>query len=216
MPSYSIGFWVAMTMNGAGKGRVTPSTVTWRSSMASSSADWVFGVARLISSVRTTCAMTGPGRNSNSLGRLVEDGDASHVGGQQVRRELDALEAAAGRSCERAREHGLADAGDVLEQEVAAAEQRDEGEPRFLGFADDDAFDVVEQALGNDAGLFQLALQPAQRWCGLAPKPSIATRRANDATPAARAVTLQSGYDRLSFPRELPSTADLRRRMERR
>ncbi len=29
-------------------------------------ADWVFGVARLISSARTTWAMIGPGRNSNS------------------------------------------------------------------------------------------------------------------------------------------------------
>ena len=66
VPSYSMGFWVAMTMKGAGSGRVTPSTVTWRSSMASRSADWVFGVARLISSVSTICAMTGPGRNSNS------------------------------------------------------------------------------------------------------------------------------------------------------
>ena len=34
--------------------------------MHSSSADWVLGVARLISSARTICAMTGPGRNSNS------------------------------------------------------------------------------------------------------------------------------------------------------
>ena len=42
-----------------------PSTVTWRSSMASSSDDCVFGEARLISSPRTMLANTGPGRNSN-------------------------------------------------------------------------------------------------------------------------------------------------------
>ena len=35
--------------------------------MHSSSADWVFGEARLISSAITTLANTGPGRNSNSV-----------------------------------------------------------------------------------------------------------------------------------------------------
>ena len=49
----------------SGSGRVTPSTVTCCSAIASSSADCVFGVARLISSTSTTFAKTGPGRNSN-------------------------------------------------------------------------------------------------------------------------------------------------------
>ncbi len=40
------------------------STVTWPSAMASSSADWVLGEARLISSPSTMGANTGPGRNS--------------------------------------------------------------------------------------------------------------------------------------------------------
>ena len=66
VPSYSIGFWVAITRNGDGIGWLTPSIVACRSSMHSSRALWVFGVARLISSARTTCAMIGPGRNSNS------------------------------------------------------------------------------------------------------------------------------------------------------
>ncbi len=43
-----------------------PSTVTWFSAMASSSADWVFGEARLSSSPSTIEANTGPGRNSNT------------------------------------------------------------------------------------------------------------------------------------------------------
>ena len=43
-----------------------PSTVTWRSSMHSSSADWVFGEARLISSPTTMLAKIAPGLNSNS------------------------------------------------------------------------------------------------------------------------------------------------------
>ena len=41
-------------------------TVAWRSSMHSSNADWVLGVARLISSASTTWLMIGPARNSNS------------------------------------------------------------------------------------------------------------------------------------------------------
>ena len=65
VPSCSIGFSVAITKNGAGSGRVTPSTVTCPSAIASSSADCAFGSARLISSTSTMFANTGPGRNSN-------------------------------------------------------------------------------------------------------------------------------------------------------
>ena len=42
-----------------------PSTVTWRSSMGSSSAACVRGGVRLISSTSTTLANTGPGMNRN-------------------------------------------------------------------------------------------------------------------------------------------------------
>ena len=65
VPSYSIGFWVAITMKGGGSRCVTPSTVTCDSSIASSSADCVFGVARFTSSASTISDMIGPGRNSN-------------------------------------------------------------------------------------------------------------------------------------------------------
>ena len=65
MPACSMGFWVAMTMNGRGAWWVTPSTVTCASSMTSSSADCVLGDARLISSASTMDANTGPGWNSN-------------------------------------------------------------------------------------------------------------------------------------------------------
>ncbi len=66
VPSWSTGFWVAITMNGGASGCVMPSTVIWRSSIASSSADWVFGDARLISSASTMLANSGPGWNLNS------------------------------------------------------------------------------------------------------------------------------------------------------
>ena len=66
MPSYSTGFCVAMIMKGRGRTRVSPSTVTWPSSMHSRSADWVLGEARLISSTRITLANTGPARKTNA------------------------------------------------------------------------------------------------------------------------------------------------------
>ena len=43
-----------------------PSTLTWRSSIDSSSADWVLGDARLISSPTTMLAKMPPGLNSKS------------------------------------------------------------------------------------------------------------------------------------------------------
>ena len=54
-----------MTKNGAGSARVSFSTVTWCSSIASSSALCVFGPARLISSASSTWANTGPGWKTN-------------------------------------------------------------------------------------------------------------------------------------------------------
>ena len=51
-----------------GSGCVSPSTETWRSCIASSSADWVRGVARLISSTSTTLVKTGPGTKRKSPG----------------------------------------------------------------------------------------------------------------------------------------------------
>ncbi len=72
MPSYSIGFCVAITRNGGSSGRVTPSIVTCRSCIASSSAACVFGGARLISSARRRFVKIGPGRNSNSDSRWLK------------------------------------------------------------------------------------------------------------------------------------------------
>jgi len=66
VPSNSIGFWVAKTVKVAESGWLTPSTVTVRSCIASSSAAWVFAGARLISSASTRSAKIGPGRKVNS------------------------------------------------------------------------------------------------------------------------------------------------------
>src|SRR5215212_6850443 len=59
-------------MKGRPRGYVTPSIVTWSSCMHSSSAAWVFGEARLISSTSNRFAKTGPGRNSNSFERWLK------------------------------------------------------------------------------------------------------------------------------------------------
>ena len=61
MPSISSGFCVARTKNGGSSGYRLRATVTWCSCIASSSEDWVLGVARLISSARTRLAKIGPG-----------------------------------------------------------------------------------------------------------------------------------------------------------
>src|SRR5215210_1346542 len=86
VPSYSIGFWVAMTMNGSGSACVTPSIVTWFSCIDSSSAACVLGDAWLISSTSRRFVKTGPGRNSNSFDRwsntltpVTSDGSRSGV-----------------------------------------------------------------------------------------------------------------------------------------
>ena len=61
---------------------------------------------------------------------LIEDGDAEHIARQEIACELDATEVPSHGPRERAREGGLADAGNVLDQQVAAREQRDQGKLR--------------------------------------------------------------------------------------
>ena len=141
VPLSSTGFWVASTRKGRGSGCVAPSTVTWRSSMASRKLDWVRGVARLISSASTRLAKIGPGLKSKSLGALVEDLAAGDVAGQQVGRALHAHEAQAERGGQGAHQQRLGDAGHVVEQHVAFGEQRDEQQTHLLVLADDDLLD---------------------------------------------------------------------------
>src|SRR5258706_8976852 len=58
----------------------------------------------------------------------IVDAHTENIAGEQVRRELDALKAAMKGFCERLRESGFADAGDVFDKQVAAREQRDQRE----------------------------------------------------------------------------------------
>ncbi len=114
--------------------------------------------------------MIGPGRNSNSwvfwlkIDRPVTS-EGSRSGVNWIRRKR-AAEAAR----DRLREHGLAGAGHVLDQEVAAAEQGDEGQLDLGVLADDHSFDVRDNPvagfldLGHGAGpLLRAAERPTPR-----------------------------------------------------
>ena len=153
MPSYSMEFWVAMTRKGEGSGWVTPSTVTWRSAMASRRADWVLGVARLISSARTSWGGDGAGAEAEFAGGLVIDGDAGDIAGQQVGGELDTGEGAADGEGDGTGEHSFADTGDILYQNMAGGDEGGEGLFDDLVFADDDGGDVVGDAAGDGGGV---------------------------------------------------------------
>ena len=93
--------------------------------------------------------MIGPGPELELLVLLVVDRQAGDVRGQQVRRELDPSEAAAEAPGDRLGEDRLAGARHVLDQEVAAAQERDERQPDFVVLADDHALDVGEDLLAS-------------------------------------------------------------------
>ena len=110
VPRCDCGFWVAITMCGCGRGHDSPSTLTWRSSIVSRSADCVRGGVRLSSSTRTTLAKTGPGRKS----QLPVSGPKTEtpviVGGEEVGVALDPGQLRPEGGGEGAGQHGLADA----------------------------------------------------------------------------------------------------------
>ena len=69
----------------------------------------------------------------------IEDADADHVARQHVRGELNALERAVEGAREGLRQRGLADAGHVFDQQVAARQQRRERQLDDVFLALDDA-----------------------------------------------------------------------------
>ena len=124
MPSNSMGFWVANTVNVADSGCPTPSIVTVRSCIASSSAACVFAGARLISSASTRSAKIGPGRNVNSRAPLKSVTPVMSAGIKSgvnwMRWNLTSSER------QHAHQQRLGGSGDALEQHVTASEQADE------------------------------------------------------------------------------------------
>ena len=80
-------------------------------------------------------------------GRLIVDLRAEHVGGQQIRRELDALEGRVDRLGERAHRERLRQSGHALEQHVAAGEKADEQPVDHVVLADDAPRDLARDVL---------------------------------------------------------------------
>jgi hypothetical protein len=134
--------------------------VTWRSCITSSSADWTFAGARLISSASR--------KLQNPAGVRPIDPGADEICRDEVGRELQALE----RAAEHVR-HGLdgerlGQAGDALEQDVTAREQRHQHALEHRLLADDHALDLeqagLERVVGDAGGtrVLVLALQCPQ------------------------------------------------------
>ena len=148
VPSSSIGFCVASTKNGDGSGRVSPNVVTRRSCIASSSADCVFGDARLISSASSRFVKIGPAWKTNCLlpVALLQDVAAGDVRRQQVGRELDAADVERQQPRERLDELGLAQARQTFEQHMSPGEQRRDDLVDHLLLAEDHAAQLVDDA----------------------------------------------------------------------
>ncbi len=113
--------------------------------MASSSADWVLGVARLISSARRIWLKTGPcwKRNSLPLLGVDDDGGAGDVGGHEVGRELDAPEVEREGAGKGADEEGFTEAGDAFKQRMPVTEEADEDAVDDVFLSDDNAPDLL-------------------------------------------------------------------------
>ena len=184
MPSNSIGFWVAKTVNPSGSGCEVPSTVTRRSCIASSSAAWVLAGARLISSPSTRSPKIGPGRKLKVLWPLSRftPGDVRR---HQVRRELDAAELEPQRQAERPHQERLGGAGHAFEQHVAARHQGRDRVPQGVGLPQDDTAELRDQGLRHGALLRRfVGLQRGQRHAGFSSSHRISTALAASSTPA--------------------------------
>ena len=122
-----------------------PPTVTECSCIASSRADWVLGVARLISSARTIWREDRPGlelEDPAAVRGLHHDVRADDVGRHQVGGELDPVEVEIERVGKGADQERLAQARHALEQGVAADEQAGQDAVDDLVVADDDLGDL--------------------------------------------------------------------------
>ena len=86
------------------------------------------GLARLISSARSTLREDRALAKNELTRALIEDGNADDVAGQKITCKLHASEIATNGACERACERGLADAGHVFDQQMTFRQERDQRE----------------------------------------------------------------------------------------
>ena len=89
---------------------------------------------------------------------LVEDADAGDVAGEQVGRELHPREAAVDGAGQRLGEKGLADTGKVLDDDMAAGQERDHAGADDLLLAQDDGADAGGDASGPAGDLLHLVV----------------------------------------------------------
>ena len=87
-----------------------------------------------------------PGVEGESARGLLVDADAGQVGGQHVRRELDAAGGSADGEAQRPGQRGLANARDVLEQQMAARGEGVDGQLDDLAGTGEHAGQRVDQA----------------------------------------------------------------------
>ena len=142
----------------------TPSAVTWRSSIASSSAACVLGGVRLISSARNRFVKTGPSRNRKPAVAVgIEHQLARHVRRHQVGGELHPGEVEVERLGQGLDQQRLGHAGHALQQDVAPHQQRGDEAGQRAVLADHDLADLLAQR--EDRGTRVAALgRRLHRW----------------------------------------------------
>ena len=126
VPLCSIGFWVAITRNGAGSLKVSLPIVTRRSCIASSKALCTLGAARLISSASSRFVKIGPLCTRKSLVRwsrisepMMSEGSRSTVNWMRAKWRSIVLDRTATKQ-------RLGQARHALKQQVAAGEEGDQ------------------------------------------------------------------------------------------
>ena len=124
----------------------------------------------MISSPTTRLANTAPGLNSNSRDSWSKiDTPVTSLGSRSgvnwMRRTEQSM-----RAGQRLGEHRLADAGHVLDEQVALGEQHDQRQPDDVGLALDDLLDVVRDARWRTSRSVVQAGRCRCSWCGVPPE----------------------------------------------
>ena len=112
--------------------------------MASSSDDWVFGRGTVDLVGQQHVAEHRAGVELEGALALVEDRRAGDVARKHVGGALHALGGGVDRLGDRPGQHGLTGAGNVLEENVAFAQDGDQGEANDLVLALEDRLDVLD------------------------------------------------------------------------
>ncbi len=118
--------------------------MTVRSCIASSSADCVFGVARLISSANTRLAKIGPGLKAKVLMAVIvalHDHAADDIAGHQVGGELNPRIAEFENARKSAKESCFTEPGNTLEQNMTSRDETDQDAVDYFLLANDDLAD---------------------------------------------------------------------------